>query len=290
MGRSPCCSKDEGLNRGAWTAMEDNVLTEYIRIHGEGKWRNLPKRAGLKRCGKSCRLRWLNYLRPDIKRGNITHDEEELIIRLHKLLGNRWSLIAGRLPGRTDNEIKNYWNTTIGKRIQVEGRSCSDGNRRQPTQEKTKKPVQSSPEPRTNNSCTKVVRAKASRCTKVVLPHESHKFGDSTEQAIDAAPIFDQVVNNPTVGIDDPLSPMLFLDDENSTSAFLLDFKMDENFLSDFLNVDFSVLYNNEGAGKVAAAAAAATEDTSNKLHGPDLQSSMAPIVDSELDCWLAKN
>ncbi|CAM8878918.1 unnamed protein product [Rhodiola kirilowii] len=93
MGRSPCCSK-EGLNRGAWTAQEDDILRDYIRVHGEGGWRNLPKNAGLKRCGKSCRLRWLNYLRPDIKRGNISEDEEELIIRLHKLLGNRWSLIA----------------------------------------------------------------------------------------------------------------------------------------------------------------------------------------------------
>ncbi|KAE8735314.1 Transcription repressor MYB4 [Hibiscus syriacus] len=116
MGRSPCCSKED-LNRGAWTAFEDKVLTDYIKEHGEGRWRNLPKRAGLKRCGKSCRLRWLNYLRPDIKRGNISADEEELIIKLHKLLGNRWSLIAGRLPGRTDNEIKNYWNTNLSKRV-----------------------------------------------------------------------------------------------------------------------------------------------------------------------------
>ncbi|XP_016444318.2 uncharacterized protein LOC107769603 isoform X2 [Nicotiana tabacum] len=117
MGRKPCCSK-EGLNKGAWTPIEDKILIDYIKVNGEGKWRNLPKRAGLKRCGKSCRLRWLNYLRPDIKRGNITPDEEDLIIRLHKLLGNRWSLIAGRLPGRTDNEIKNYWNTNIGKKLQ----------------------------------------------------------------------------------------------------------------------------------------------------------------------------
>ncbi|KAK6927233.1 SANT/Myb domain [Dillenia turbinata] len=116
MGRRPCCSK-EGLNRGAWTSYEDQLLMEYIRKHGEGKWRNVPEKAGLKRCGKSCRLRWLNYLRPDIKRGNITQDEEDLIIRLHGLLGNRWALIAGRLPGRTDNEIKNYWNTTIAKRL-----------------------------------------------------------------------------------------------------------------------------------------------------------------------------
>ncbi|KAL5572372.1 hypothetical protein UlMin_021969 [Ulmus minor] len=119
MGRRPCCAK-EGLNRGAWSAKEDKILTDYINVHGEGKWRDLPERAGLKRCGKSCRLRWLNYLRPDIKRGNISAEEEDLIVRLHKLLGNRWSLIAGRLPGRTDNEIKNYWNTNLSKRVQVD--------------------------------------------------------------------------------------------------------------------------------------------------------------------------
>jgi transcription factor MYB, plant len=72
--------------------------------------------AGLLRCGKSCRLRWMNYLRPDIKRGNITPEEDDLIMRMHSLIGNRWSLIAGRLPGRTDNEIKNYWNTHLSKK------------------------------------------------------------------------------------------------------------------------------------------------------------------------------
>ncbi|XP_022727845.1 transcription repressor MYB6-like isoform X2 [Durio zibethinus] len=76
---------------------------------------------GLLRCGKSCRLRWINYLRPDLKRGNFTEEEDELIIKLHSLLGNKWSLIAGRLPGRTDNEIKNYWNTHIKRKL-INGR------------------------------------------------------------------------------------------------------------------------------------------------------------------------
>ncbi|CAN1287150.1 Transcription factor MYB113, partial [Linum perenne] len=67
--------------------------------------------AGLNRCRKSCRLRWLNYLKPNIKRGDFAYDEVDLMIRLHKLLGNRWSLIAGRLPGRTANDVKNYWKT-----------------------------------------------------------------------------------------------------------------------------------------------------------------------------------
>ncbi|CAL0334198.1 unnamed protein product [Lupinus luteus] len=116
MGRSPCCEKAH-TNKGAWTKEEDDRLISYIHAHGEGSWRSLPKAAGLLRCGKSCRLRWINYLRPDLKRGNFTEQEDELIIKLHSLLGNKWSLIAGRLAGRTDNEIKNYWNTHIRRKL-----------------------------------------------------------------------------------------------------------------------------------------------------------------------------
>nr|XP_043620817.1 transcription factor MYB102 [Erigeron canadensis] len=116
MGRSPCCEKN-GLKKGPWTAEEDQKLIDYIQKNGYGNWRTLPKNAGLQRCGKSCRLRWTNYLRPDIKRGRFTFEEEETIIQLHSVLGNKWSAIAARLPGRTDNEIKNYWNTHIRKRL-----------------------------------------------------------------------------------------------------------------------------------------------------------------------------
>ncbi|KAG5018037.1 hypothetical protein JHK87_013892 [Glycine soja] len=120
MGRSPCCEKAH-TNKGAWTKEEDHRLISYIRAHGEGCWRSLPKAAGLLRCGKSCRLRWINYLRPDLKRGNFSLEEDQLIIKLHSLLGNKWSLIAGRLPGRTDNEIKNYWNTHIRRKLLSRG-------------------------------------------------------------------------------------------------------------------------------------------------------------------------
>ncbi|XP_009615641.1 transcription factor MYB8-like isoform X1 [Nicotiana tomentosiformis] len=116
MVRAPCCEK-VGLKKGKWTAEEDELLVNYIQANGEGSWKSLPKKAGLLRCGKSCRLRWTNYLRPDLKRGKFTAEEDETIVKLHSSLGNRWSLIANHLPGRTDNEIKNYWNTNLRRRI-----------------------------------------------------------------------------------------------------------------------------------------------------------------------------
>ncbi|KAL6190086.1 hypothetical protein ACLB2K_036486 [Fragaria x ananassa] len=116
MGRSPCCEK-VGLKKGPWTPEEDQKLLSYIQEYGHGSWRALPAKAGLQRCGKSCRLRWTNYLRPDIKRGKFSLQEEQTIIQLHALLGNRWSAIANHLPKRTDNEIKNYWNTHLKKRL-----------------------------------------------------------------------------------------------------------------------------------------------------------------------------
>ncbi|KAK7833849.1 myb-related protein 308 [Quercus suber] len=99
--RKPCCEKKE-TNKGAWTKQEDQKLIDYIQKHGEGCWRSLPEAA-------------------DLKRGNFGEDEEDLIIKLHALLGNRWSLIAGRLPGRTDNEVKNYWNTHLKRKLLRKG-------------------------------------------------------------------------------------------------------------------------------------------------------------------------
>ncbi|KAE8021998.1 hypothetical protein FH972_007839 [Carpinus fangiana] len=78
-----------GLSKGEWTEEEDLLLRQYVEKYGEGKWYQIPLRAGLNRCRKSCRVRWLNYLKPNIKRGGFAADEVDLMIRLHKLLGNR---------------------------------------------------------------------------------------------------------------------------------------------------------------------------------------------------------
>ncbi|XP_047952232.1 transcription factor MYB14-like [Salvia hispanica] len=125
MVRAPCCEK-MGLKKGPWSPEEDQILVSYIQKHGHGNWRALPKQSGLLRCGKSCRLRWINYLRPDIKRGNFTKQEEQTIINLHQMLGNRWSAIAARLPGRTDNEIKNVWHTHLKKKLKLYDESSQD--------------------------------------------------------------------------------------------------------------------------------------------------------------------
>ncbi|XP_078441097.1 MYB-like transcription factor ODO1 [Wolffia australiana] len=120
MGRQPCCDK-LGLKKGPWTSEEDRRLIEFLSRKGLCSWRALPKLAGLRRCGKSCRLRWINYLRPDLKRGLLSDGEEKLVIDLHATLGNKWSKIAAHLPGRTDNDIKNYWNTHIKKKLKSMG-------------------------------------------------------------------------------------------------------------------------------------------------------------------------
>ncbi|CAD5191967.1 MYB-like transcription factor EOBII [Musa acuminata AAA Group] len=110
-------SQEAEVRKGPWTMEEDLILINYITNHGEGVWNNVARSAGLNRTGKSCRLRWLNYLRPDVRRGNITPEEQHLIMELHARWGNRWSKIARQLPGRTDNEIKNFWRTRIQKKL-----------------------------------------------------------------------------------------------------------------------------------------------------------------------------
>ncbi|KAJ9560551.1 hypothetical protein OSB04_005711 [Centaurea solstitialis] len=115
MSRTPYFDKN-GKRKGPWSKEEDDKLRAYIERYGHWNWREIPRFAGVSRCGKSCRLRWMNYLRPNLKHGNFTKEEEDLIIELHNEIGNKWSTIAAKLPGRSDNEIKNYWNSHLRKR------------------------------------------------------------------------------------------------------------------------------------------------------------------------------
>ncbi|KAF3575456.1 hypothetical protein DY000_02029243 [Brassica cretica] len=117
MGRAPCCDK-ANVKRGPWSPEEDAKLKDYIEKQGTGgNWIALPHKAGLRRCGKSCRLRWLNYLRPNIRHGDFSEEEDKIICSLFASIGSRWSVIAAHLHGRTDNDIKNYWNTKLKKKL-----------------------------------------------------------------------------------------------------------------------------------------------------------------------------
>ncbi|KAJ1375956.1 SANT/Myb domain [Sesbania bispinosa] len=147
--------KARGMRKGAWTYEEDKLLKACINKYGVGKWHLVPEKAGLNRCRKSCRLRWLNYLSPNINRGSFAEDEVDMILRLHKLLGNRWSLIAARLPGRTANDVKNYWHTHLSKKKVTSNYNMEDKKEKEKPIKETMKPHEViKPRPRTfsNNS------------------------------------------------------------------------------------------------------------------------------------------
>nr|ACU22114.1 unknown [Glycine max] len=145
MGRAPCCDK-ANVKKGPWSPEEDAKLKSYIEQHGTGgNWIALPQKIGLKRCGKSCRLKWLNYLRPNIKHGGFSEEEDNIICSLYVSIGSRWSIIAAQLPGRTDNDIKNYWNTRLKKKLlgkqrkeqQAQARRVSNNQQKQDVKRET---------------------------------------------------------------------------------------------------------------------------------------------------------
>ncbi|OIW13434.1 hypothetical protein TanjilG_05324 [Lupinus angustifolius] len=180
MGRHSCCYRQK-LRKGLWSPEEDEKLLNFITNNGHGCWSSVPKLAGLMRCGKSCRLRWINYLRPDLKRGAFSQQEENLIIELHAVLGNRWSQIAAQLPGRTDNEIKNLWNSSMKKKLKQKG---IDPNTHQPLHE-----VENNKPPSTNNKSNNDLKTSLGSNNEVMGLHIHKQSSNSKPKNPTSMPI-----------------------------------------------------------------------------------------------------
>ncbi|CAL0334826.1 unnamed protein product [Lupinus luteus] len=233
MGRQPCCDK-VGLKKGPWTAEEDMKLINFILTNGQCCWRAVPKLAGLLRCGKSCRLRWTNYLRPDLKRGLLSEEEEKMVIDLHAKLGNRWSKIASHLPGRTDNEIKNQWNTHIKKNLKKMGidpithKPLSNANEQTQTQpeQQTQQPFKEQHQQQSSTESSTIIDAIEE--DKTITPiFDSMEI--MNEFCIDEVPIIES--NKILV----PYAP------STSTSTTSSSSSNSTNFIEDFLLQDFEL-------------------------------------------------
>ncbi|XP_059642518.1 transcription factor DUO1-like [Cornus florida] len=111
---------EEMIRKGQWTAEEDEVLINFVKKYGPRDWSSIRSKGLLPRTGKSCRLRWVNKLRPNLKIGcKFSAEEERVVIELQARFGNKWATIASNLPGRTDNDVKNFWSTRQKKLARI---------------------------------------------------------------------------------------------------------------------------------------------------------------------------
>ncbi|CAI8606669.1 unnamed protein product [Vicia faba] len=104
--------EQEHVKKGPWKTEEDDVLLHHVKTYGPRDWSSIRSKGLLQRTGKSCRLRWVNKLRPNLKNGcKFAIEEERIVIELQEQFGNKWAKIASYLPGRTDNDVKNFWSS-----------------------------------------------------------------------------------------------------------------------------------------------------------------------------------